>query len=156
MTNRGGRFSTLSLARLNTCHPDLVLLFTAVVVLRDCTIMCGRREQADQDAAYEAGRSKLRWPQSKHNAREPGGLSRAVDVAPYFANHRPAIIWPDCKAGVQTQIQTTGMWYEFAGYVWAVADHLGIGERLRWGGDWYREGLFFRQSFDDLPHWELI
>ena len=153
---RGGRFSTLSLARLNTCHPDLVLLFTTVVVLRDCSIMCGRREQADQDAAFEAGKSKLRWPNSKHNSKQPGGLSLAVDVAPYFSHNRPQIVWPNRRDTYQRFAQDSGLWYEFAGYVWAVSDRLGLAERLRWGGDWYGDGLFFQQSFDDLPHWELM
>lgn len=41
-------------------------------------VLCGHRGQADQDAAFAAGTSKLKWPRGKHNKMP----SLAVDVAP--------------------------------------------------------------------------
>jgi len=73
-------------------------------------------------AAYNSGRSKVKWPDGKHN-RSP---SMAVDAAPY------PIDWQDRER-----------FYYFAGYVMGVADMLHaeglITHRLRYGGDWDRD-----------------
>lgn len=45
----------------------------------DVSILCGFRNDLNQNKAYEEGRSQLRFPDSKHNYMP----SRAVDVAPY-------------------------------------------------------------------------
>lgn len=79
-----------SRVKLATCHDDLERLVEAVAAgidagelatagIRDLTVVCGYRGQAEQDAAYAAGASKLRYPNSRHN-QVP---SRAVDLAPY-------------------------------------------------------------------------
>jgi peptidoglycan L-alanyl-D-glutamate endopeptidase CwlK len=89
----------LSLYRLATCHPDLQRLIRAVANgveqgdlsyagVRDITVLCGHRGEAEQDAAVARGASKTPWPRSKHN-RSP---SDAVDVAPY------PLDWSDTKA----------------------------------------------------------
>ena len=80
----GYRFSKRSLDRLGTCHPDLVKLMTEAILDPACpsdlTVLCGHRGEKEQNAAFDAGRSKLRYPRSKHN----GFPSLAVDVAPYI------------------------------------------------------------------------
>ena len=89
----------LSLSRLGECHPDLRRLIRAVADgvdegdlsyagIRDITVLCGFRGQAEQDAAVKRGASKTPWPRSAHN-RTP---SDAVDVAPY------PIDWSDVRA----------------------------------------------------------
>lgn len=42
----------------------------------------------------------------------------------------------------------------FAGYVMRVADELGI--KLRYGGDWDGDKKTADQSFNDLPHYEIL
>ena len=68
----GYRYSSRSLQRLNTCDPDLVLLFTEVLADPECpsdiTILEGHRGEARQDEMYRTGKSQLRWPRSKHNS----------------------------------------------------------------------------------------
>jgi peptidoglycan L-alanyl-D-glutamate endopeptidase CwlK len=131
-------FGQRSQERLDTCHPDLKRLFQAVVERVDCAILCGHREELEQQQAYEDGVSMKEWPDSDHNTIP----SVAVDVAPYFAV-RPHIRWIDRVA-----------WYWFAGYVRATADTLGI--KVRHGGDWDGDGDFHDQSLVDLPHWEIV
>lgn len=133
------KFSTRSIQRLETCHRDLQVIFNEVVQHFDCTVVCGHRGEAEQNEAYNAGNSKLRFPQSKHN-KTP---SMAVDVVPY------PIDWND----------TDRMRY-FAGVVKGIAALMyrqgTITHQLRWGGDWDRDTEVKDNKFQDLPHFELI
>lgn len=131
-------FSTRSLERLQTCHTDIQTLFHEVIKHFDCTILEGHRNEASQNAAFAAGRSKLRFPQSKHN-QQP---ALAVDVVPYPIN------WND----------TDRMRY-FAGFVQGLAVTLKqqgrISHSIRWGGDWDRDTELHDNRFMDFPHFEL-
>lgn len=132
-------FGRTSTDRLSTCHEDLIVLFDEVVKHFDCKITCGHRNKEAQDKAFAEGRSKLRWPQSKHNQ----GPSMAVDVVPF------PIDWHDLKR-----------FYLFGGYVLATARFLydigAISHLVRWGGDWDLDTEVGDQKFNDLPHFELI
>lgn len=72
-------FSPKSEARLSTCHPDLQAVCRELIKQYDFSVLCGRRNKAEQDAAFAAGNSRLKYPQSKHNAKP----SLAVDIVPY-------------------------------------------------------------------------
>lgn len=128
-------FSQRSLSKLETCHEDLQKLFKEVVKHFDCTITEGRRDKASQDEYFRTGKSKVEWPNSKHNAEAPD-MSRAVDVAPY------PIDWKDKER-----------FYYFAGVVQGIAMQMDIS--IRWGGDWDQDTQVHDQTFFDLPHFEL-
>lgn len=132
-------YSARSRERLNTCHKDLQLIFNTVISNFDNSILCGHRGEAEQMAAYKSGRSKIKWPNGKHN-KTP---SMAVDAAPY------PIDWRDRER-----------FYYFAGYVMGAAQVLHDGgmitHRLRWGGDWDRDTEVADNGFDDLVHFELV
>lgn len=138
-------FGETSKERLITCHPDLIRLFERVVREFDCTVLCGKREKKEQDAAFNAKpqKSKTPWPKSKHNTTP----SSAVDVVPY------PVVWPDKYKRISTFTKDVARFYLFAGYVKGVADEMGI--KLRWGGDWKGTWDIWENSFDDLPHFEL-
>lgn len=129
-------FNRTSRNRLATCHPYLQLLAYAVVRHRDCTVVCGHRGEDEQERAFREGRSKKRWPDSKHN----GMPSDALDLAPWF------------PGGVGIPWKDRGAFILFAGYVLRVADELAI--PIRYGGDWDSDGQMADQSFMDLPHFE--
>lgn len=131
------KFGQQSKDNLATCHPDIQKLFEEVVKNYDCTILCGHRGEEDQNKAYHEGRSKVMYPNSKHNPFP----SEAADVAPYFSD-APHIRWDDKEK-----------FYHFAGYVQAVADQLNI--KIRWGGNWDSDDELHDQTFFDLPHFEL-
>ena len=131
-------FGKESLTKLNTCDHRLIKLFTEVVKHYDCTVMCGNRSKADQDKAVKQGNSKTPYPKSKHNSSP----SKTVDVAPYFKD-TPHIRWEDIKRIVH-----------FAGFVKGIAATMDI--KIRWGGDWDSDYDMKDQTFDDLPHFELI
>jgi len=128
------KFSKTSKDRLSTCHPLLQKLFNKVILFYDCTIVQGYRGQEDQDKAFSKGKSKLKWPDSKHNSTP----SMAVDVAPFINGQ---ICWEF--------VQMT----HFAGFVLGLATEIGI--NIRWGGDWNRTNNLAQNKFNDLPHFEL-
>lgn len=125
-------FSAKSQAKLATCHPDLQRVFNEVVKHFDCTIVEGHRGKEDQDRYYAQGKSKVKYPNGKHN-KEP---SMAVDVIPY------PIDW-----------NARDRFVYFAGFVKGIATSLGV--NIRWGGDWDCDTELADNTFDDLPHFEL-
>lgn len=134
-------FSAISKARLSTCHQDLRILFGHVIQNFDCTIVCGHRDKADQDKAFNEGKSKLKYPRSKHN-KIP---SEAVDAAPY---EKTGIDWSKSQM------------IAFAFYVKGVADQLfqsGVMTyRIRLGADWNENNDIDDETFLDACHIELI
>jgi peptidoglycan L-alanyl-D-glutamate endopeptidase CwlK len=134
-------FSETSKARLKTCHRDLQTLFNHVVIDMDCTIVCGHRDKPEQDKAFAEGKSKLKYPNSKHN-KIP---SLAVDAAPYVNGK---VDW------------TREQLLFFAGYVKACADQLyrigTISHRIKLGADFDMDNDIDDEKFRDEPHFELI
>lgn len=126
------KFSKTSAARLATCHPDLIKVFTRVLELCDCSILCGHRTEEEQNAAFAEGKSQIQYPNGKHNTLP----SRAVDAAPY------PIDWNDRER-----------FSYFAGLVVGVGASMGVA--IRWGGDWDKDNELKDNNFDDLVHFEL-
>lgn len=126
-------FGKSSQDKLATCDPRLQKVFNEVIKHFDCIVIEGHRGEEAQNKAFAEGKSKLKYPQGKHN-KIP---SLAADVLPY------PIDWND----------TNRMRY-FAGFVVGIAATMGI--KLRWGGDWNQNTELKDNSFNDLPHFELV
>lgn len=148
------KFGTRSERILKTVDPRLVSVLRDVILHVDFTVLTGRRGKDAQTEAWATGRSKVRWPDSKHNCplpeagvpkrnwkEDPKGLSLAVDIAPW------PIDWDDHR-----------QFAFLAGQVTACARRDGL--PLRWGGDWDGDGQGnwrdFDSYFNDLPHFEII
>tara|TARA_R110002020_G_scaffold128392_3_gene287753 strand:+ start:1926 stop:2318 length:393 start_codon:yes stop_codon:yes gene_type:complete len=125
-------FGTKSKQRLATCDERLQKVFNEVIKYVDCSVLEGHRGQERQDKLYEEGKTKLKFPNGRHNMAP----SNAVDVTPYPVN------WKDRER------QTL-----FAGFVLGIARSMGI--RLRWGGDWDMDFQVNDNRFDDFPHFEI-
>ena len=126
------RFGRRSKERLATCEKDLQMVFNEVIKHVDCSVLEGHRNGERQNKLYEEGKTKVRYPNGRHNSSP----SRAVDVTPY------PVDWKDRER------QTL-----FAGFVLGVANQIGI--NLRWGGDWDQDFEVQDNKFDDFPHFEL-
>jgi len=106
------------------------------IQIMDFSVLEGHRGKDLQNLYYDQGKSKLRFPDGKHNSNP----SLAVDLAPY------PIDWNDSKRFIL-----------LAGVVLGCAHALGV--KMRWGGWWqgdiskYKKGA---QSFNDLPHYEVL
>jgi peptidoglycan L-alanyl-D-glutamate endopeptidase CwlK len=130
-------YSKESLEKLGTCDERLQRVFNRVIQFVDCTIICGHRGEADQNAAYDRGASKLRYPNGKHNSIP----SKAVDVMPFPVNYSE-----DAKNIEEITL--------FAGFVLGIAAELGI--KLRWGHDWDGDMVPDVKGLVDRPHYEVI
>lgn len=125
--------SPTSQLRLGSCHPLLQRVITGVAQTEPVLVIEGHRGQAAQDKAFREKKSKLKWPNGKHN-KNP---SHAVDIAPL------PLDWNDKRR------------FELlAKKVLDYADSVGV--VLRWGGDWDRDGNRKNNKFDDLVHFELV
>lgn len=124
-------FGKHSMKFIDQLHPDLqdVLLTAINDAPRDFCIICGHRSKEEQNKAYNAGNSQLKYPQSKHNKMP----ALAFDFAPY-EKANPHIRWEDIDAFTQV-----------AEHILETALELGV--ELEWGGDW--------ESFKDYPHIQL-
>lgn len=99
------RFGKRSKERLSTCEKDLQLVFNEVIKHVDCSVLEGHRSKDRQNSLYEDGKTKVRYPNGRHNSSP----SRAVDVTPY------PVDWADRER------QTL-----FAGFVLGVSNQMGI------------------------------
>jgi peptidoglycan LD-endopeptidase CwlK len=128
-------FGKKSIERLKTCDPKLQELFNEVVKHYDCSVLEGHRTRERQTELFFAKpqRSKVQWPNSKHNTFP----SKGIDISPY------PIDWDNTKR-----------FYHFAGYVQGIANQMGI--KIRFGGDWDNDFDLDDQSFMDLVHFELV
>ena len=114
------KFGTRSEINLHLTDPRLIKVFREVIKRFDCAVICGLRGQAEQNRLYDLGKTKLRYPGSKHNLTP----ALAVDAVPYYPNG-DKIRWNDYK----------GFSY-FAGYVIRTAEIMRV--KLRWAviGTW--------------------
>ena len=122
-----------SIKHLVTLDERLQKVLNEVIKYVDCSIIEGHRSGERQDRLFEEGRTKVKYPNGRHNANP----SRAVDVAPY------PIDWDDRER-----------FHLFAGFVIGIGQSMGI--RLRWGGDWNMNFEVDDNNFDDFPHFELV
>lgn len=131
-------FGKISKGRLTTCDPQLqtVILEVMSLQLMDFAITGGFRNKEVQDEYFRTGKSKVKWPNSKHNSVP----SKAVDVVPYVNG--------------EVSYQRDHCVY-LAGLIMAIATELGV--KIRWGGNWDQDGeVITDQSFQDLVHFEVM
>lgn len=133
MTKIKPEFSPYSLKRLNGCHPLLQELMNDAINRFDFTILCGHRNKISQNMLYRNNRSKVYWPNSKHNVKP----SEAIDIAPFPIN-----------------------WHDRERFIYLAGIILGIAYKkripIRWGGDWDNDTEVKDNKFDDLGHYELV
>lgn len=129
------KFSSSSLIKLATCHPDLRRIATIVIEQFDFTVIEGYRGRVKQEIAYRNGASQVNWPDSKHNDTP----SNAYDLMPW------PIDWT-------TKSSNTERSCLLAGIVLSTAWTYGI--ELRWGGDWNMDGDTRDEKFRDYGHFE--
>jgi peptidoglycan L-alanyl-D-glutamate endopeptidase CwlK len=96
---------------------------------QDLKVICGYRNEADQNKAFAEGKSKLKWPKSAHNSHP----SMAIDVVPL------PLDWNNIDAFEEMVQCFEDAWYE-------LDEDLTKGWALRCGADF---------SFHDYPHFEL-
>jgi peptidoglycan L-alanyl-D-glutamate endopeptidase CwlK len=122
--------------RLKECHEDIqqIIEYVEKEYFPGLKVITGQRTKDEQERLFQMGRSKVRYPNSKHNSNP----SRAIDVA--FV----PIDW-----------ENRDQWHYLGATIVAVAKEK-FGVELRWGGDWDQDHEVADNVFDDLLHFELV
>jgi peptidoglycan L-alanyl-D-glutamate endopeptidase CwlK len=157
------KYSKKSLECLETCHPDIQLIFNEAIKYMDITIIEGARDRERQDMLYSKNKSRLEWPRSAHNVSEPDIYSMAVDAAPY--NHKIGNIdWRTDSAlydalkyndviTAREIIENIKRWKVFIGFILGIAAAKNIS--MINGSDWNYNFKFDDHLFIDSPHFQL-
>ena len=127
-----------SIANRNTCNSNVQKVINKSIDLdiMDFTVVQGHRGQEEQDKYYYEGKSRVKWPNGKHN-KYP---SEAADIAPCINGD---VSWNKIHC------------VHLAGIVLAVAEMQGV--KLRWGGNWDMDyEPVTDQDFQDLVHYEEV
>ena len=137
------KFGSRSRKNLDEAHPDFTVLFEEVLKERDCSVIDGKRSEEEQNTLFHAKKSKLQYPESKHNLKPGQCKVDAVDVIPYPFKESD---WTNDR-----------YLFHFVGHVKGIADQLyrdrKISAKIRCGADW--NGDFrFNDTFIDAPHFE--
>ncbi len=131
-------YGETSKSKLNGICTDLCAVMYAAIDtdIVDISIIEGHRGKAQQDRYFDIGKSKVRYPNGKHN-KAP---SEAVDAAPYINGQAS---WNKLHCCL------------LAGVILTCAVRLGI--KIRWGGNWDMDSEpITDQDFQDLVHYELV
>ena len=153
-------FGENSNRKKETCHKDLQKILDLAISRSniDFGIAEGHRPVSVQQEYYAIGRTK---DLHKKPITNVDGLIKKGKH-----NYQPSLaadlfIWhPDKKTRQKIAYDNVHLSY-IMGIIWSCAAELlekgEITHRLRWGGNWDNDQeLIYDQSFDDLPHIELI
>ena len=126
-------FSIKSEEALSTCCTELQVTMKEAIKRWDFSVLCGHRNSIDQNKAFSTNKSKVKYPDSKHNIYP----SEAVDIAPYPIDYNDI-----------------GSFYLLVGYIIRIAEELGYD--VRSGSDWDSDRKTTDQTFHDIGHIEYI
>ena len=140
-----------SLKKLESVHHDLVKIIKLAITRTpvDFGISEGHRSLERQKELYDQGKSKIDGinKKGKHNYSP----SLAIDL---YAYHPDIEVRKKLAYDVPTLCIIAGVIISCADELKAKGD---IKHSLRWGGNWDNDGvILYDQSFDDLPHFELV
>lgn len=140
-----------SLKKLESVHHDLVKIIKLAITRTpvDFGISEGHRSIERQKELYDQGKSKIDGinKKGKHNYNP----SLAIDL---YAYHPDIATRKKIAYDVPTLCIIAGVIISCADELKAKGD---IKHGIRWGGNWDNDGvILYDQSFDDLPHFELV
>lgn len=130
------KWGARSLVVRSELDPFLQELVDHILEHVNISLVCGHRNEESQNNSFDAGFSKVRWPDGKHNSLP----SKAVDLQPYPYPDNALKLWATL------------------GYIAGIATEYARqrGRTIRWGGDWDQDGTMTDQNFNDLFHLELV
>lgn len=131
------QFTEKEKQRLELINPNLQKVILKAAEKVSLFVVCGHRDQHDQDLAFAQGFSKVKFPNSKHNKSVyPGYRSDAVDLCPY------PIDWNDDRKFIDIYQAMR-----------EASTELNI--KVRFGADFNGDGNLTNDKFSDKPHYEL-
>lgn len=153
-------FGDNSSKKRDTCHSDLILILdTALSISKvDFGISEGHRSVSKQQSYYSIGRTTELHRKPITNV---DGVNKKGKHNYYPSLASDLFIWHSDKSTRQKIAYDNVHLAYVAGVIDATAELLynqgKISHKIRWGGNWDGDGVIaYDQSFDDLPHFELI
>jgi len=141
-------FGYKSKSRLDTCHPDIRLICNELIKIYDFSVLEGHRSLETQARYFAEGKSTLDGVNMR--SRHQSSPSMAVDIMP----------WKKGTNAFSGHEKDDRRFYMMMGMVKAVVARLKeegkITHSVRFGLDWDGDDTFRDQTFDDLPHFELV
>jgi len=134
------KFGKTSQSRIDDLSEPMAAILTRTIKLVDFTVLETHRGKAKQNEYFRTGKSKLKWPQSKHNKKP----SNAADVALWY-KEKPHVRW-DKKHLVD--------FAHLMGIIRGVAASMGY--KVRCGFDWDMDGQGTDERWNDYPHVEYV
>ena len=135
-------YSERSKKNLATCHIDLQLICYELLKHFDHSVVCGYRNEEDQNMAFKSGNSWVKYPDSKHNLIP----SMAVDLQPYPAE----------PVGTQAEYDKFSV---MGGMFMLIAKQMFdrglIHHKITWGRLWKPEKLYSKQKRLDYYHFQF-
>lgn len=145
------KFGELSRKRLNTCHDDLIKIANLAIKRSriDFGIAEGERSPEKQLEYFKQGKSQIDGinKKGKHNFTP----SKAYDFYIYHPDYeiRKKLAYDKCS-----MCYVIGITISCAEELYQAGE---ICHKVRSGANWDMDGIILQdQSFDDLPHIELI
>lgn len=143
-------FGSKSMKQLITCHVDIQKILMEVIKHYDFSVLEGLRTAERQAELFADGKSTLDGVNKLSKHQSELGISMAVDIMPYkkktnaFSGHE----------------KDDRRFYTLMGMVKQASEKLleegEITHKVRFGLDWDGDDTYRDNSFDDLPHMELI
>jgi peptidoglycan L-alanyl-D-glutamate endopeptidase CwlK len=130
-------YGNASKHRLESARYDLRRWAERLILRFDHTVVCAHRGAEAQEEAFRNGKSKVHYPNSRHNSYP----SLALDLAPWDADVG-RIDW----GARERFILLAGMGLQLA---------YEMGLPITWGGDWDNDTYMRDHSFQDFPHFQL-
>lgn len=124
-------FGRRSRQERDSCATDLQAVLDDAIKYVNFSVIHGHRNEEAQNEAFSRGRSRNRWPTSRHNSVP----SEAFDIVPY-------------PGGYEASYER---FYELATYIYASATRKGVS--LEWGGHW-KNYTGKGDNDRDWAHWQ--
>lgn len=146
------RYGTASKNHLAGVHKPLREVFQEAIKLADIQIIDGIRTFAEQERNLRSGASTTL--NSKHLPQpSAGNLSKAVDAVVH------PVEWDNLEAGFNA-VKRVDKGLKVLEHFWMLGMIAGIahmkGLKVRQGIDWNGNGDFSDQTFNDMPHTEVL
>jgi peptidoglycan L-alanyl-D-glutamate endopeptidase CwlK len=140
MEKRKYGFSNRSLKHRSQSSEYLTMVIDKTLSLGviDFCLIESIRSKDKQNKYFSNGKSRVQWPDGKHNILKEDDKAKALDIVPVING---SLSWKKDHCLV------------LAGVILAV--DASMENRLRWGGNWDRDGEpITDQDFQDLVHFE--
>jgi hypothetical protein len=148
-------FGIASTKELVTLHPDMQIVLSNAIQVYNFSIHQGARTVEEQIRNIRKRASKTldsyHIPRDKNGHYDPSVPCLAADILPYQKGVNP---WPQPNDSLEVREKKKGRFYYMQGIVYKAARDEGIA--IVQGVDWDHDADFFDQSFDDLPHVQLL